>query len=100
MEKINTGGRGQGSFSDRSKWGPRNKRVVDNTWQPFLGAAVATCGTVFAIISVPDNPQPSGALFWPAVWCTLGFLTVPILGLRTTTQSIFRAENLIMLGLI
>ena len=66
----------------------------------LLGAIATICGTMAAILSVPDDPQPRGALFWPAVWCSLGLLTAPLLGLRKSTQTIFRAENLLMIGLV
>jgi hypothetical protein len=90
---------------DHAAFGPRqgngaNKRKVDHTWLTLLGAVATVCGTIAAILSVPDDPVPAGALFWPAVWCSLGLLTAPVLGLRKTTQAILRAENLLMIGLI
>ena len=70
------------------------------TWPPLLGAVATVCGTMAAILAVPDDPQPRGALFWSAVWCSLGLLTAPALGVRNTTQAIFRTENMLMIGLV
>jgi len=75
-----------------------NNREVDH--RSFLGAAAALCGTLAAIISIPADPRPSGALIWPAVWCSIGLLTAPLLGLRNSIQTILRTENLLMIGLI
>jgi hypothetical protein len=76
-----------------------NKRA-EQTWLPLLGAVATLCGTIVAILSIPDDPQPRGALFWPAVWCSLALLTAPLLGVRKTTEAMLRAENLLMFGLI
>ena len=81
---------------------PRNgsNKRAEQTWLPLLGAVATICGTTAAILAVPDDPQPRGALFWSAVWCGLGLLTAPVLGLRKSTQAIFRTENLLMIGLV
>src|SRR5262245_61679682 len=76
-----------------------NKRT-ERTWLPSLGAVAAIFGTMAAVLSVPDDPQPRGALFWSAVFCSLGLLTVPVLALRKTAHAVLRAENLLMVGLI
>jgi hypothetical protein len=76
-----------------------NKRV-GRTWFPLVGAGATICGTMAAILSVPDDPQPSGALFWPAVWCSLGMLTAPVLRLPKTTHAALGVENALMIGLI
>ena len=75
-------------------------RKVDDTWLILLGAVATVCGTIAAILSVPDDFQPRGALFWPAVWCSFGLLAAPLFGLRKSTQRIFRTENLLMVGLV
>jgi hypothetical protein len=77
-----------------------SNKTAEQTWLPALGAVATALGTIVAILSIPDDPNPRGALFWPAVWCSLGLLTAPVLGLRKTTQAILRTENLLMIGLI
>jgi hypothetical protein len=62
--------------SSRGKETAQNKRKVDQTRFAFSGATAAICGTFAAIASIPTIPDP-GALFWPAVWCSLGLLTAP-----------------------
>jgi hypothetical protein len=76
------------------------KRNVNRTALNLLGVAATVCGTTAAILSIPNDPLPAGALFWPALWLSIGFLTAPLLGLRNDTMSILRAENVLMVGLI
>ena len=83
------------------RWGrDPGKRKIHNAWHAFLGAAATMCGTTVAIFLIPDDPQSSGALFWPAVSCSLGLVTVPLLALRQGTETILRTENVLMIGLI
>ena len=77
-----------------------SKGKADHTVRILLGVVATGIGTITAILLVPDNPQPSGTLFWPAVWCSLGLLTAPLLGMRKNTQAILRTENALMVGLI
>jgi hypothetical protein len=76
------------------------KRNVNRTALNLLGVAATVCGTTAAILSIPNDPLPAGALFWPALWLSIGFLTAPLLGLRDDTMSILRTENVVMVGLI
>ena len=76
------------------------RRQIDGTGHAILGATAVICGTFAAIVFMPDDPRPSGALFWPAVWCSVGLLTVPLLGLRKNIQTILYAENVLMIGLV
>ena len=89
---------------DHAAFEPRRGNGVDkgknDTWLIAVGAIATLCGTTAAILSVPDDPQPRGALFWSAVWCSFGLLTAPVLGLRKTTQAILRTENFLMIGLV
>lgn len=57
-------------------------------------------GALAALATLPDDPQPEGALFWPAVCLTCGLLSVVILRLRRDIRSILRADNILMLGLV
>jgi hypothetical protein len=75
-------------------------KVDDNTWITFVGAAATTCGTITAIALIPDDPQPSGALFWPAFWCTAGLLTAPLSGVRRKIVALLRTEHVLMIGLV
>ena len=76
------------------------RRQIDGTGRAILGATAVICGTFAAIVSMPDDPRPSGALFWPAVWCSVGLLTAPLLGLRKNIQTILTTENVLMIGLV
>ena len=87
------------AFGSQQRDGAK-QRKISGTWLSLLGAIATVCGTMAAILSVPDDPQPRGVLFWPAVWCSLGLLTAPLLELRKSTQAIFRTENILMIGLI
>jgi len=74
-------------------------KLAQNNRYAFIGAAAAVTGVVAAIASIPDNPQPSGALFWSALWCSLGLLMVPVLRTSTDTSVLLRTEHFLMLGL-
>jgi hypothetical protein len=50
-------------------------------------------GVVAAIASIPDDPQPSGALFWLALWLSLGLLSVPIFRASTDMSVLLRTEH-------
>lgn len=67
---------------------------------PVLGIVAAACGTLAAIASIPDDPQPERALFWPALWCSLGIFAVPLARLRRDTAVLLRAEHFLMIGLV
>jgi len=84
--------------------GPRSVRgshkKAARTWFPLLGVGATIIGTIAAINSIPDDPQPRGALFWPALCLGLGLLTAPLIGLRKQITSALRTENLLMVGLV
>jgi hypothetical protein len=77
----------------------RSNKKAEQTGLALLGMVATIFGTMAATLSVPDDPQPVGALFWPAVWCSLGLLTAPVLRLRSAVAAL-RAENLLMIGLV
>src|SRR5205823_13006334 len=62
--------------------------------------AAVVIGVVAAIASIPDDPEPSGALFWPALWLSLGLLSVPIFRASTEMSVLLRTEHCLMLGLV
>ena len=66
----------------------------------FIGAAAIAIGIGAAIASIPDDPRPSGALFWPALWLSLGLLSVPIFRVSTDISVLLRTEQFLMLGLV
>ncbi len=70
-----------------------------NSRYSFIGAAAVVIGVVAAIASIPDDPQPIGALFWPALWLSLGLLSVPVFRASTDTSVLLRTEHCLMLGL-
>jgi hypothetical protein len=72
--------------------------AVDHQYS-LIGAAAVVIGVGAAIASIPYDPQPSGALFWPAFWLSLGLLSVPIFRASTEMSVLLRTEHLLMLGL-
>ena len=61
---------------------------------PFLifWAISAAFGTTMAIIWIPDDPQPAGALFESACWLTAGLLLVPALRVRSCGNQFLRVR--------
>jgi hypothetical protein len=53
-----------------------------------------------AIAFIPNDPRPAGAMFWPALFLTLGLSVVPILRIRRAIGSMFRADNILMGALV
>jgi hypothetical protein len=77
-----------------------SSRANESTLHSFIGGAAVVAGTAAAIVCIPNNLQPSDALFWPAIWCALGLLVVPVLRMRKYPSSILRIEHALMVGLI
>src|SRR5262245_62002053 len=80
--------------------GRGSRTPADNTRFAFSGAVAAMCGTIAAIASMPDDPQPSGALFWPALLLGIGLLSVPLARVCRNTTVLLRAEHFLMVGLV
>jgi hypothetical protein len=72
----------------------------DQIFYSLLGVVTVLGGLVAAIASMPDDPQPVGAVFWPALSLALGLLVVPILRVRRSIRSILRSEHILLLALI
>ena len=66
-------------------------------YSPFTGVAAIVFFTLVALACVPADHAPRGALFWPALWMTLGILYVPAITVYRDQKSIIRAENLLAL---
>ena len=82
------------SFSDNSAL--RN----DSYLFALLWSAAVLGSLAIAIAFIPDDPRPAGAMFWPALYLTLGLLVVPILRVRRAVSSMLRAEHILMVALI
>jgi len=65
----------------------------------LLGLLTVLSGIVTAIFFMPDDPQPKGAMFWPALFLALGLLAVPILRVRASLSTALRGEHVLMLAL-
>lgn len=65
----------------------------------ILWAIAAGVGTTMAIVWIPDDPQPPGALFGSACWLTAGLLAVPIIRAKSSAHEFLRVEHVVMLGL-
>jgi hypothetical protein len=72
----------------------------NQTLYALLGAVTVLAGLVLAIACMPDDPQPVGAMFAPALCLALGLLAVPILRARRSVSSVLRAEHILMLALV
>jgi hypothetical protein len=83
---------------DRARAQSEGSWAVDNRYS-LIGAAAVIIGVGAAIASIPYDPQPSGALFWPALWLSLGVLSVPIFRASTDMSVVLRTEHFLMLGL-
>jgi hypothetical protein len=66
----------------------------------LLGTLTVLGGLVTAIVLIPDDPRPTGAMFWPALSLVLGLLAVPILLMRASVSSILRSEHMLMIALV
>jgi hypothetical protein len=72
--------------------------AVNNRYA-FVGAAAVLIGVLAAVASIPDDPRPNGALFWPALWLSLGLLIVPISRASAEPAVLLRTEHFLMVGL-
>lgn len=66
----------------------------------WLGIVGAVIGTMCAYLTVPEEPGPAGALFWPAIWQATGLLIAPVVSIAHKPVSIFRIENSVAGGLV
>jgi oligosaccharide repeat unit polymerase len=64
----------------------------------LLGILTAVIGTGCAVVLIPSDPIPRGALFDAAVAMTTGLIVAPIAAAFRCPQSLFRAENLVSLA--
>lgn len=65
---------------------------------PILGLVSTIVGTILAIVLMPVNPFPAGALYNSALAMTLGLALAPLYTFFCKPQSIFRAEHILILA--
>jgi oligosaccharide repeat unit polymerase len=62
---------------------------------PALGILSSIISTLIAILLLPEDTYPAGALFIPALVLTLGLAIAPILSCVKSPRAILRGENLL-----
>lgn len=62
---------------------------------PKLGVTATFVSTLLALLLVPDDPYPAGALFPSALVMTLGLLVAPAASFTKSPRALLRIENLI-----
>jgi oligosaccharide repeat unit polymerase len=65
---------------------------------PAIGVASATVATFIALNLIPENPEPEGALFWPALILSLGLLVAPLAAAFQQPKALLRAEHLLVIA--
>jgi oligosaccharide repeat unit polymerase len=84
-----------------------NQRVVSATSTvaqgivvrfPAIGIAATLITTVVAVNLIPEQPQPEGALFWPALVLSAGLLAAPIAAAFRQAKALLRAEHLLVVA--
>ena len=65
---------------------------------PKLGALCALISTIIALLLLPDDINPEGALFLPALILSIGLLIAPAVSCLATPRALLRAENLIAIS--
>ena len=68
------------------------------TIYPILGIVATVIGTSSALILIPEDPYPAGALFSSAVAMTIGIAFAPALATFRNAQTALRAEHIIVLS--
>lgn len=67
---------------------------------PFVGMLSVVVGTVLAVVLVPEDHKPAGALMGAAICMSAGLLFAPGLAVLNHPIAAFRVEHLIMVGLV
>jgi oligosaccharide repeat unit polymerase len=65
---------------------------------PAIGIAATLITTVVAVNLIPEQPQPEGALFWPALVLSAGLLAAPIAAAFRQAKALLRAEHLLVVA--
>lgn len=74
----------------------KTRDIVAFPIYPVLGLVCALSSTLLALMLMPADPHPAGALFTPALVMTLGLVIPPITACVKQPQAILRAENLLV----
>ena len=65
---------------------------------PLLGLIFTLAGLLFALMALPADTVPRGAVKWPALILAIGIAVVPVLSAISRPKSIFRAEHIVVLS--
>lgn len=66
---------------------------------PMIGIVVTILATAIAVLLVPHDYRPAGAMFLPGLAMAIGLVGLPIVMVFASPAAAFRVENLLMLGL-
>ncbi|ELS02163.1 hypothetical protein Xen7305DRAFT_00018750 [Xenococcus sp. PCC 7305] len=65
---------------------------------PILGLMGTFLGTILALISIPNNPYPAGALFSSALMMSIGLAIAPMVAIFRNPQTALRIEHILILA--
>jgi oligosaccharide repeat unit polymerase len=65
---------------------------------PAIGIASAIVTTFVALNLIPQDPEPEGALFWPAFILSLGLLAAPLAAALQQPKALLRVEHLLAIA--
>lgn len=65
---------------------------------PQLGLGATVLGTLVALVLMPPNPYPAGALFNSALVMTVGLAFAPVLAISRNPKTLFQAQHLLVLA--
>ena len=65
---------------------------------PQLGLGATVLGTALALLFIPTNPYPAGALFNSALVMTVVLAFAPVVAISRNPQTLFRAEHILVLA--
>jgi len=66
--------------------------------RPIIGLIATISGTLLAVLLIPENPYPEGALILAALAMTCGLIAAPLLAAFRKPRSIVRAECLLAIA--
>jgi oligosaccharide repeat unit polymerase len=72
--------------------------VSGTTRYPLLGITGTVIGTYLAVLTIPEDPEPKGALFNSALLMSLGLALAPLVAATRDPKSLLRGEHLLSLA--